>query len=95
MSEPTTPAAVDIHHGNAARFVAHSLGADGAIILLSMPDGTVQPLAHGVNHSRANEMLSIGIYVNLDQHYGELRKGAAGQEAAEHQKHIDQINNRG
>lgn len=95
MSEPTTPAAVDLHHGNVARVAAHQLGGNGAVVLLSMPDGTVQVLAHGVDHSRANEMLSIGIYVNLDQHYQAIRQGVAGQDAAEHQQHIDHINNRG
>ena len=86
MSEKQIP---DLHTGNIAAFATKQLGAAGAIVLVSHEDGTVSLSAHGVNHARSNEMLSIGIYINLDQHYGLVRQGAAGQEAAEHQRDLD------
>lgn len=91
MSDPNRPdqGIPDLHAGNIAAFAAHRLRVPGVIILISNEDGTIGLSAHGVNHSRANEMLSVGIYMNLDQHYDLIRKGAAGQEAREHIAALD------
>lgn len=82
----TTP---DLHLGNFAPFACKKLGATGAIVLLRNPDGTIAMSAHGVNHFSANEMLSVGIHINLGQHDELVRAGAAGTEAKERQQAID------
>lgn len=79
----------DLHMGNVAPFLCKKLAVPGCIVLLSNEDGTVALSAHGVNHARANEMLSIGIHINLSQHYDAVRAGHAGPEAAELQHLID------
>lgn len=86
------PGAPDLHAGNVAPFVAHKLAAPGAIVLISNADGTVQLCSHGVNHARANEMLSVGIFINLDQHYSAVRDGGAGPEAAAQMQALDALN---
>lgn len=89
MSEPVNPAIPDLHAGNITPFVAHQLKIPGCIVLVSNEDGTIGLTAHGVNHARANEMLSVGIFMNLSQHYDAIRAGHAGAEAAEHQRELD------
>jgi hypothetical protein len=63
---------------------AHRLS--GAILLTRDEHRTVQFCGHGVNNAVANEMLSIGIYCNLEQHYRNVEMGMAG-EAAQHRAH--------
>lgn len=91
MSDPNSPdqGIPDLHGGNIAPFAAHRLKVPGVIVLISNEDGTIGMSAHGVNHSRANEMLSVGIYMNLEQHYNLVRQGAAGNDAAEHIRELD------
>lgn len=91
MSDPNSPdqGIPDLHGGNIAPFAAHRLKVPGVIVLISNEDGTIGMSAHGVNHSRANEMLSVGIYMNLDQHYNLVREGAAGQDARDHIEALD------
>jgi hypothetical protein len=84
-----TDSTPDLHPNNVAPFLAKKLAAPGVIVLLSHSDGTVQLVAHGVNHARANEMLSVGIYVNLDQHYDAVCAGLAGEGAAAQQQALD------
>lgn len=93
MSDPNSPiqGIQTIHGGNIAPFAAEQLKVPGVIVLISNEDGTIGMSAHGVNHSRANEMLSVGIYMNLEQHYDLVRLGAAGQEAANHIHELDQF----
>ena len=83
------PGAIDLHAGNVAQFVAHRVAAPGSIVLISNADGTVQLCSHGVNHARANEMLSVGIFINLDQHYSAVRDGGAGPGAAAQMQALD------
>ncbi len=93
MSDTPTqqPEAPDLHMGNIAPFTAKRLGVAGVIILISNEDGSIGMTAHGVNHSRANEMLSVGIHLNLSQHYELVRQGAAGHDAQEHQRELDRF----
>lgn len=85
-----TPAAVpDLHFGNIAPFLCKRLAVPGVIVLVSNEDGTIGTTGHGVNHARANEMLSVGIHLNLSQHYDAIRAGAAGAEAQEHIAALD------
>lgn len=79
----------DLHLGNSAPFLAHRLAVPGCIVITSAEDGSIGLTAHGVNHARANEMLSVAIYMNLQQHYDLVRAGAAGPEAAEQQRDLD------
>lgn len=65
----------------AAQAVVQGLRAEGAMVILSHADGSMTMLAHGVNHWRANEMLSRSIQMNLNQHDQFVLQGAAGQEA--------------
>lgn len=69
--------------------VAELLDIPGCLILESNADGTIGMTAHGINHARANEMLSVGIHMNLSQHYAAIRDGAAGPGAKELQREID------
>jgi hypothetical protein len=85
-TESTIP---DLHFGNIAPFAAKKLAVPGVIVLVSNEDGTIGLTAHGINHARANEMLSVGIHLNLSQHYDLVRKGVAGQDAAEHIAALD------
>lgn len=90
-ARPAAPAASvpDLHMGNIAPFACKRLGLLGAIVLASNADGSIGLSAHGVNHARANEMLSVGVYMNLQQHYDAIRAGAAGAEAKEHIDALD------
>jgi hypothetical protein len=45
-----------------------------------------------VNNAVASEMLSIGIYCNLDQHYRSVEQGMAGAEAQHIAEEIKQRN---
>lgn len=91
MSDPTRPdqGTPDLHMGNIAQFAAHRLKVPGVIVLVSNEDGTIGMSAAGVNHARSCEMLSVGTYMTLDQHYQLIREGAAGSEAREHIQALD------
>src|SRR5471032_619701 len=93
MSDPNNQkaAAYDLHPGNIAAFTAHQLAVPGVIVLVSNDDGTIGLLAHGVKHARANEMLSVGIHMNLSQHYDLVRQGAAGPDAADHIRELKRL----
>lgn len=97
MSDETKPSQTliaDLHIGNAPRVVAHMMKVPSCIVITRDADGVVSMAAHGTNHANANEMLSIGIYSNLSQHYDEIRNGGAGAEARERQAEIDHANHR-
>lgn len=79
----------DLHFGNIAPFITKRLAVPGVIVLVSNEDGTIGMTGHGINHARANEMLSVGIHLNLSQHYNAIRAGAAGAEAQEHLAALD------
>lgn len=81
----------DLHMGNIAPFTAKKLAVPGVLILISNEDGTIGMTAHGLNHARANEMLSVGIFMNLEQHYAAIREGHAGGEAREHMEALDNL----
>jgi len=70
-----------------AQFVCDNLGIPGCVVLISCADGSIGLMAHGVNHAKANELLSVGIHINLTQHDQLVRAGAAG-EAAQRQAEI-------
>ena len=80
--KPAVSETPDLHFGNIAPFTAKKLAVPGVIVLISNEDGTIGMTGHGINHARANEMLSVGIHLNLSQHYELIRQGAAGQDAA-------------
>lgn len=75
----------DVHAGNVAPLLCKKLCIPGVIILLSHADGTIMQIAHGVSHARANEMLSRGVQINLNQHDEHVRAGLAGEQAQAHQ----------
>jgi len=81
----------DVHPGNVAPLLCHRLGIPGCIVLLSMADGTIMQIAHNVTHARANEMLSRGVQINLNQHDEAVREGMAGHEAAQHLAALDAV----
>lgn len=72
--------------------ICEANGLSGAILLTRDAQGTVQFCGHGVNNAVANEMLSIGIYCNLDQHYRSVEQGMAGAEAQHIAEEIKQRN---
>lgn len=67
-------------------------GFPGVICLFREADGTVSFAGHGVNNMEANDMLSIGIFINLDQHYRNIAAGLAGEEAQRRGEEIKQLN---
>ena len=93
MAEETTtsqpPLLPDLHPGNVAPLLCKKLCVPGCILLTSNEDGTIMMIAHGVNHARANEMLSRGMQINLNQHDDHVRQGLAGSAAQAHQAFID------
>lgn len=83
------PAIPDIHPGNAGPLLCKALCVPGMILLTSNDDGTIGLIAHGIGHARANEMLSRGVQINLNQHDEMVRSGLAGAEAASTQALCD------
>jgi|GEM_PF-2495560 len=82
----------DVHIGNMAVAVAHRLRAKGSIIILWNDDETISFCGHGMSHAKANELLSLGIHINLTQHDEAVRNGAAGAEAREVLEMVDARN---
>ncbi|GAB3249153.1 hypothetical protein [Chitinimonas naiadis] len=89
------PKKLDLHIGNIPHFVAHALQVPRALVITQDADGVISMASNGVNHAVANEMLSVGIYSNLDQHYSALRDGLGGQELREQQQAVDALNKEG
>lgn len=90
MSDQNPLSLHDIEQLPAAICEANNLS--GVILLTRDAQGTVQFCGHGVNNAIANEMLSIGIYCNLDQHYRSVEQGLAGDDAQRIAKEIKQRN---
>jgi hypothetical protein len=84
--------AIDLHMDNAPQFLAFALKQPSVIVITRDADGVASMSSNGVRHAIANEMLSVGIYSNLDQHYQQIRDGAAGTAAKEKQAEIDHSN---
>jgi hypothetical protein len=76
---PDFPDTLDF--SSAAQYVCEKLGVSGCVLVTSHPDGSVGFMGHGVNHAKANELLSVGIHINLTQHDQMVRDGAAGEDA--------------
>jgi hypothetical protein len=94
MAEETTkpaPGIPDVHPGNVAPMLCKKLCVPGLLLLLSMEDGTIMQIAHGVSHARAAEMLSRGTQINLNQHDEHVRQGMAGADAQSHQALLDGV----
>lgn len=85
----TNPALPDIHPGNVAPLLCKRLCIPGLVLMTSNEDGTIGLIAHGVTHARANEMLSRGVQMNLNQHDDMVRDGLAGEAAASTQALCD------
>jgi len=79
----------DITLQNAAQVCAEALQAKGCIVIIHNDDGTIGMTSTGVNHYKANELLSVGIHINLSQHDDAVRQGAAGEAAKATQLSID------
>lgn len=71
----------DLHLGNVAPAICHKLKVPGCMVLLMGTDGTISMAGYGMNHAKANELLSVGIHLNLSQHDELVRAGAAGPAA--------------
>lgn len=79
----------DMHPGNVAPMLCKNLCVPGCIVLTSNADGSMMMVAHGIEHARANEMLSRAVQINLNQHDECVRAGVAGDVAAKQQSFID------
>lgn len=73
----------DIHLGNVAPALCHKLKVAGCVVLTLNHDGTIGMTGHNVNHAKANELLSVGIHMNLTQMENAIARGEAGEEAQE------------
>ncbi|MDE2353838.1 MAG: hypothetical protein KGL17_02335 [Betaproteobacteria bacterium] len=86
------PPLPDLHMGNVAAAVCHKMAAAGAIVLIANHDGTIGMSGANVNNFLANEMLSRGIQMNLNQHDEFVKRGDAGLAAQQTQQLIDAQN---
>jgi hypothetical protein len=67
---------------NIADLVRQCEKAQAALVLLKLPNGTVSMITAGFeSHADANNVLSLGIHMNLKQHDEFVLAGAAGEEA--------------
>ena len=92
MPDQENKPAIDLHIGNVTHFVAHALKKPDVLVITRDEDGVITVSSNGTNHATANEMLSVSIYSNLDQHYQQIREGTAGAEAKEKQAEVDHSN---
>lgn len=53
----------------------------GVVLLTLNQDNTIGIAAAGVNHWKINELLSVGIHLNLQDHDRQVASGAAGPDA--------------
>lgn len=79
----------DLHLGNLPAFAAQRLKVLAVVVLTLNEDGSIGFNGFGANHAKANEMLSVGIYMNLSSMYDAIRQGKAGQDAAAHLEAIE------
>lgn len=93
MSDQTAPRAPQLH--DYPRLISQESGVPGVIVLARHADGTIHFAGYGINNAQANEMLSVGIYVNLNQHYRNVEAGLAGEEAQRRAAELNRINERG
>lgn len=61
--------------------ICQESGAAACIVLVADERGVTTLAMHGANHAQANDMLSLGIHMNLSQHDELILAGAAGEEA--------------
>ncbi|KAF1009494.1 MAG: hypothetical protein GAK28_00132 [Luteibacter sp.] len=73
----------------APKAICDQIGVPGCIVLIANVDGSIGFSAHGVSPIKANELLSVGIHINLSQHDQMVRDGAAGEYAQSVQASID------
>ena len=66
---------------NIAPRICALLKVKGCVVLTLNEDDTIGMTSAGVNHSKANELLSVGIHINLTEHDEKVRAGAAGPKA--------------
>lgn len=92
MPEKNAPG---INLGNIASQVCTNLQVPGCIVLTLNENGSIGMSAHGVNHYKANELLSLGIHINLGQHDDAVRAGAAGEGAQRIQRDLDRSHTSG
>lgn len=77
-----------LEFSSVAQLVCERLGIPGCMIVTNHPDGSIGYAGHGVNHAKANELLSVGIHINLTQHDDLVRQGAAGEQARQKAEEI-------
>lgn len=53
----------------------------GVIVVTREYDGKIGMASRGLNHMKANELLSVAIHLNLSDHDRHVLAGAAGPEA--------------
>ena len=64
---------------------------DAVLILCRCDDGSIVLVGSGANHHKANEMLSVGIHINLSQHDKLVIAGDAGQDAQQTAQEIERM----
>jgi hypothetical protein len=73
--------------------ICEKTGAKGCIVLVSDENGVTSLAAHGLSHFEANQMLSLGIHMNLCQHDELVLAGAAGEEAQARANQLKEMTN--
>lgn len=81
----------EITLGNAGAIVAEALKAKGCIVLILNENKTIGMTSYGVTHHTANELLSVGIHINLSQHDEAVSRGEAGAVPQEIQRSLEVI----
>ena len=66
--------------GNIAPRICDLLKVKGCVVLTLNENDSIGFTAHAVNRHKANELLSVGIHINLGEHDEAIRRGDAGPE---------------
>lgn len=74
---------------NIGQRICDLLKVKGSIVLTLNEDDTIGFTSSGLTHAKANELLSVGIHINLGQHDDAVRAGAAGKVAQGVQRALD------
>ena len=77
-----------------ARHLAWQMNAESVIVIVRDREGRIGLVTHGFEtHAAINELLAIGIHLNLSEHDRQVAAGAAGEAARIRAAAIDQENN--
>lgn len=76
-----------------ARHLAWQMNAESVVVIVKDREGRIGLVTHGFEtHAAINELLAIGIHLNLGEHDRQVAAGAAGEEARQRAEAIEREN---